>query len=174
MEGPKFTYPRLQYVRKSIYDTSLTRLSSYVTEDIVQVILSSQRGDYEYFRLLNCGALQSVRNLPTFWEERATPLLVYIKVLSYPEDEGSVFLPTIRYLLLHYTVFRPRHVRNEVQNPYETVLYAVSQKWIGVSPLTFKHSGYYIYKTQSPAFTFKKNWHLCFSLASQNTQKLLT
>jgi hypothetical protein len=32
-----------------------------------------------------------------------------------------------------------------VENPYETVLYAVSQKWIGISRLTFKHSGYYIY-----------------------------
>jgi len=50
------------------------------------------------------------------------------KGFPYPEDEGNVFLPAIRYLLLHCTVFSPRHVRNKVENPYETVLYAVSQK----------------------------------------------
>jgi len=100
------------------------------------------------------------------------------KGFLYPEDERSVFHPAMRYLLLRCTVFRPRHVRNKVENPYETVLYAVSQKLIGIPPLTFKHSGYYIYiyTTQSPAFTFKNTgiYVFFFFFASQNTQKLLT
>jgi hypothetical protein len=65
---------------------------------------------------------------PHFEENLLLLLSGYIRALSYPEDESSVFLPAIRYLLLHYTVFRPRHVRNKEQNPYETVLYAVPQK----------------------------------------------
>jgi hypothetical protein len=67
-----------------------------------------------------------VRNLPTFWGGSVLLLISgHIRGISCPEDEGSIFLPAIRYLLLFYTVFRPRHFRKKVENPYENVLYTV-------------------------------------------------